>query len=228
LKNKNKKNKMLIIGHRGASAFEQENTIKAFEKAFELGADGFECDIRKSKDNKLVVIHDIDLKKASKGKEIRKVSELTAKQLRKYNIPLLQEVIDFAKKNPKKLLLIEIKEKGTEEDLADIIKKNKISKQVMVVSFFSSSINKIRQLFIPEKIKIGFIFSKLKPKPFPIALGIKTDFLIPNHSLVTKQLVDLAHHYKIKVLAWVIDDKKLALHLFNMGVDAIASNTLLK
>ncbi len=47
-----------IICHRGASEHAHENTLEAFRAAFELGADGNEFDIRRTKDGVLVVFHD--------------------------------------------------------------------------------------------------------------------------------------------------------------------------
>lgn len=47
-----------IICHRGASEFAHENTLEAYRAAFELGADGNEIDIRRTKDGVLVCFHD--------------------------------------------------------------------------------------------------------------------------------------------------------------------------
>jgi len=46
---------VLVIAHRGASAYAPENTIPAFQKAIELGADMIEFDIMPSKDGKIMV-----------------------------------------------------------------------------------------------------------------------------------------------------------------------------
>ena len=97
---------MLIIGHRGVAAFAPENTIESFKKALEAGADGFECDIRLSKDKKLVVIHDDNLKRITQGKEPRKVNELTARQMAKHSVPTLQQALDVKKEYPKQLMII--------------------------------------------------------------------------------------------------------------------------
>lgn len=52
----------LIIGHRGSPGFDGENTLAGYRRAvLELDADGFEIDIRLTKDNELVACHDIDL-----------------------------------------------------------------------------------------------------------------------------------------------------------------------
>ena len=48
----------LLLGHRGAPHLAPENTMEAFRKAMAAGAAGFEFDVRKSADGKLVVIHD--------------------------------------------------------------------------------------------------------------------------------------------------------------------------
>lgn len=222
------KGKMLLLGHRGASAFEPENTLDAFRKALVMGADGFECDVRLSKDKKIVVIHDEDLSRITDEKEVRKVSDLTASQLKRYGVPRLQEVIDLKKGYPGTLMVIEIKEHGLERLLADTIKMNGMTKEVVVVSFSPSAVNKVRQLFIPDVIKTGLNFAKTAPKPFPIALGIKAKYIVPLHVIITKSMVDEAHRHGMKVLAWTVDKKVLAKRLASLGVDAIASNNLLR
>ena len=52
-----------IIAHRGASYLAPENTLSAFRKAMEIGADGVEMDVQQTSDKKLVIHHDyiIDL-----------------------------------------------------------------------------------------------------------------------------------------------------------------------
>jgi glycerophosphoryl diester phosphodiesterase len=49
---------MLRVGHRGARAYAPENTLASFKKALEIGVDAIEIDVRKTKDNEIVVIHD--------------------------------------------------------------------------------------------------------------------------------------------------------------------------
>ena len=47
-----------IIAHRGASYLAPENTLVAFRKAMEIGADGVEMDVQQTRDKKLVIHHD--------------------------------------------------------------------------------------------------------------------------------------------------------------------------
>jgi glycerophosphoryl diester phosphodiesterase len=51
----------LVLGHRGASAVAPENTVAAFSRARELGADGVELDVRRSADGVLMVHHDAEI-----------------------------------------------------------------------------------------------------------------------------------------------------------------------
>ena len=52
-----------IIAHRGSSGEAPENTMYAFRKAVEDGADAIETDVRKTKDGVLIIMHDATLKR---------------------------------------------------------------------------------------------------------------------------------------------------------------------
>jgi glycerophosphoryl diester phosphodiesterase len=86
---------MLIIGHRGAKAIEPENTLRALAKGMEC-ADFVEIDVRMSRDNELVVIHDRTLERTTNGKG--QVNDFTLEQLKELDagkgekIPTLKEV----------------------------------------------------------------------------------------------------------------------------------------
>jgi glycerophosphoryl diester phosphodiesterase len=93
---------MLRIGHRGARAYAPENTLTSFKKALEIGVDAIELDVRKTKDNQLVVIHDADVKRTTDGEGL--VNELTLKEIEGFDagsgekIPTLEETLDFLDK----------------------------------------------------------------------------------------------------------------------------------
>ncbi|MEM9515602.1 MAG: glycerophosphodiester phosphodiesterase family protein [Actinomycetota bacterium] len=59
--------RVAVIGHRGASAEAPENTIAAFERALQHGADGIEFDVQLSSDGAAVVIHDAMLDRTTDG-----------------------------------------------------------------------------------------------------------------------------------------------------------------
>ena len=97
----------LVWGHRGASGYAPENTMAAFEKAVEMGADGIELDVQLTKDGELVVIHDETIDRVSDGSGW--VKDFTYAKLIKHNfnrthpeyehaqIPTLEEVYALIK-----------------------------------------------------------------------------------------------------------------------------------
>ena len=49
-------NTFVNYAHRGASAYAPENTMAAFKKAFQIGTNGIELDLQKTKDEKIVIL----------------------------------------------------------------------------------------------------------------------------------------------------------------------------
>ncbi|MBH1988421.1 MAG: hypothetical protein I8H75_00625 [Myxococcaceae bacterium] len=89
--------KPFILAHRGARQQAPENTILAFQKAFELGADGFECDVFLSKDRIPVILHDETLDRTTAGTGF--VWEHSADQLRVLGVPTLEEALETMPQN---------------------------------------------------------------------------------------------------------------------------------
>ena len=153
---------MLKIGHRGAKAYEPENTIRSFKKALEIGVDAVELDVRKTKDDQLVVIHDADVKRTTDGKGL--VSELTLKQIKEFSaekaekVPTLKEALDFLDKKVK--ILIELKETGIEEKVLAAVHENRLHKNVIIVSFIEDALRKVREL--DKEVETGLIYAKHK------------------------------------------------------------------
>ena len=84
-----------VIAHRGASADERENTIPAFERAIELGADFVELDVQVSADGALVVFHDLDLGRLTPLRGPLRRRPLA--ELREHDIPTFEEVVDLTR-----------------------------------------------------------------------------------------------------------------------------------
>ncbi len=76
--------KPLIIAHRGASAIAPENTLAAFRRAIDDGAEGIEFDVRLTKDGVPVVLHDAQLNRV--GRCEGRVIDFTSKQLQKLDV----------------------------------------------------------------------------------------------------------------------------------------------
>ena len=84
-----------VIAHRGASADERENTLPAFERAIEVGADYVELDVQASADGALVVFHDLDLDRLTPLRGPLRKRSLA--ELREHGIPTLEEVVELTR-----------------------------------------------------------------------------------------------------------------------------------
>lgn len=84
-----------VIAHRGASADERENTLPAFERAIEVGADFVELDVQASADGVLVVFHDLDLDRLTPLRGPLRKRPFA--ELREHGIPALEEVVELAR-----------------------------------------------------------------------------------------------------------------------------------
>jgi glycerophosphoryl diester phosphodiesterase len=114
---------MKIYAHRGASGSEPENTMAAFRRALEVGADGIEMDIHASSDRVPVVIHDRDLKRTTNGSG--NVDELSLAELKKLDagngerIPTFEEFLELV--GDEAHLDVEVKQGGIEREVLAVL-----------------------------------------------------------------------------------------------------------
>lgn len=95
---------MKIYAHRGFSYKYPEATRAAYQGAIEVGADGFECDVRLTKDGVAVCFHDRNTKRIAGIK--RRVASLTLEELRAITeVMTLEELLELAKKSKKEVLI---------------------------------------------------------------------------------------------------------------------------
>lgn len=211
----------LKVGHRGARAYEIENTIESFKRAIELGVNAIEFDVRKTKDKKLIVIHDDNLKRVF-GKEIA-INQATLKELKQITedkIPTLAEALQFIDKKVEKIL-IELKEIGCEKNVLEVIKKEKLHNHVIIISFYEEALSEVRRL--DTKIETGLIYAKHK-NPIASALKLDTQYLVPLYKLTHTKNIQDAHKNNLKVIVWTINTKQEAKVYIDKGVDGIASD----
>jgi len=214
---------MLRIGHRGARAYAPENTLTSFRKAIELDANAVELDVRKTKDGKLVVIHDADVKRTTNGKGL--VSELTLRQIKDLStegsekIPTLEEVLDFLDK--KVQVLIELKEAGYEKQVLEILHAKGLEKTVIITSFLEEALQKVREL--DSNLATGLIYATHK-NPVKAALDLKANYLVALYRFVHTANVIKAHENGLKVVVWTVNTPSEVETYVKKGVDGIASD----
>ena len=214
---------MLRIGHRGARAYAPENTFASFEKALEIGIDAIELDVRKTKDNQLVVIHDADVKRTTNGEGL--VSELMLKEIKGLDagsgekIPTLEETFDFLDKKVK--MFVELKETGIEKEVLSMVQEKGLKKNVVIVSFLEDALKKVREL--DKDIETGLIYAKHK-NPLKAALELKANYILALYRFMHTANVEKAHECGLKVIVWTINSLQEAEEYAKKGVDGIASD----
>lgn len=113
--------KILVCGHRGERVFGDENTMTAFRRAIDAGADMIETDVHMTKDGQLVLIHDDNVESTTDGSGI--ISEMTMAEVMELNAAAysepriapqppatLKQLLELALEYPKLLLNIELKD----------------------------------------------------------------------------------------------------------------------
>lgn len=137
---------MYIIGHRGAAGLAPENSILAFQTAIKNKVDAIECDIRVTKDNRLVIMHDDTFLRIAGDK--RKVKNLKLEQIKKITtnegqkIPTLEEALKTAGKTT---MIIEGKSTDWAIPLAKILTKFSGPKP-KVISYDHKELYKFKEL----------------------------------------------------------------------------------
>lgn len=229
--------KPLILAHRGASAYAPENTLSAFNLAFELGADGIELDVSLTSDGIPVVIHDDTVDRTTNGQgavnqmTLAQLAQLDASnQMEKYRgekIPTLEEVLRAVGKRG--LINIEIKSTGLNTDgvegavLAAI--ENTGAPRVIVSSFNPLALR--RMLLLDPRLPRGLLYAPRLPiflrrawlRPF-----VRPAALHPHFSMVTREFMTWAHARGYQVNTWTVDEPDVARRLIEWGVDGIITN----
>lgn len=230
---------MNIIAHRGASSYAPENTLAAFKKAIEFGAHAIELDVRLTKDQIPVIIHDATINRTSNGKGF--VHNLTLDKLKTYDfgshfspefknerIPTLEEVLILIKNEPIKLN-IELKngpliQKQLETNVYKLVKQYHLEDRVLFSSFDHQCLHRLSHLnnrlnfALIFHINLIHLFNYIDNIPFPIK-GIH-----PNHFYITDELIQEAHKRKMNVNVYTVNDKELAKYYKNIGVNGLITN----
>lgn len=224
---------VLFFAHRGAEGRAPENTLKAFEIANEMGFDGYELDTQVTSDGHWVLMHDETVDRTTDG--TGKVKDMTLEQIRSLNIdagnfvrwhiglkvPLLKDVLLFAKKHRKKVYA-EVKDTGGDQNLiqlANMINALGMNDSAIILCSYALA-EKIHQLNLPLKCSVFYIansepFKKTLDYPNVVAVDV-----YPMTSL-SEPLVEELHRKGKKVSTGTINDMETAKRYVAMGADII-------
>ncbi len=211
-----------VIAHRGASRAERENTVAAYRRAGEMGADAVELDVRRTTDGVLVVHHDPHLADGRLIAAIRQ-GELPA------DVPTLGEALDAC---PGMWVNVEIKNDPNDPDFdpSDSIADETIAHLVargtdnlwLISSFNLDTIDRCHTLH--PGIRTAWLCGEVPPGVTEMLTARGHSALHPWVHLLGRDIVDQCHAAGIEVNTWTCDDPVRMAELVEWGIDGICTN----
>lgn len=216
-----------------------ENTLAAFRRAAEMGADGVELDVQCTADGVPVVIHDFTLERTTDGRGL--VRQATWANLQTLDagawfapafagqrIPSLEEVLEVLGETL--LLNVELKARGPgdgrlEAAVAQAVEGSGLTERVLVSSFNPWCLWRFRRR-VP---RISLALLTAPDQPLPLRRGwlrrlCGADTLHPHHSMITPAFMEKTRRRGIWVNAWTVNDAETMHRLWRWGVGMVASD----
>lgn len=215
---------VMIIGHRGAMAYEMENSINSFEKGLKMGARMLELDVHLTFDGQVVVMHDERINRTCNGRGY--VSQLTLKEIKDMklrdgqNIPTLEEVL--ARFKGRCQFNVEIKGRGSSLPSYEVVKKLDMVDDVLFSSFYGPSLLKIKTK--DKKARLACLSRDRNINIIRIAKNLKAEAIHPVNRITTKKLIDNAKGEGLDVNVWTVNWPWRMRKLIEWGVDGIFTN----
>lgn len=219
--------------HRGASQYRPENTMISFRYGIDLGANGIELDLQKTKDGKVVIFHDEIIDKKSNGKG--KILDYTYEELLQMDfgawkgeefkgtkICLFE---DFAKEFLAKDLTfaIEIKAENLEKEALEIIYRYKKHDNIYISSFSFSILENVRKL--DKEIKISWLITgSIDQEKIDKLLAVNGAQICPEAEQATEEGVRLAESNGLGVRLWGVYNEDIMKESFPLAHEGMTVN----
>ncbi len=226
-----------VIAHRGASAEAPENTLAAFSRALELGADWVELDVRPTADRRLVAIHDATLRRTTGARG--RVGRLRLEALQRLDagswfdgrfrgerIPTLEDVFDLLEPAAAGLL-IELKRDrhdppGLVELAVEAVRRSGLASRVILQSFDHALVSRIGEL--APVIRTAALVDRRAADPAAAALAAGSQILALKWRLLRSGLVADARRRGVQVFVWTVDAPRDLERAVRLEVDGIITN----
>jgi glycerophosphoryl diester phosphodiesterase len=193
-----------------------ENTIAAFDLALRHGADGFEFDVRLTRDGKTILCHDPRLHRLV-------IRRNTLKQLRgactggKERPPSLEEVLSRYGRTA--FLNIEVKVRGMESVVVRAVRRAR-PQYYFISSFLPSVIRRLHAL--DSSLVLGALAqTRWQLRRWKV---LPATYVVPHYRLLSRRLVAKLHGAGKQVVTWTVNDRKRMVRVAGLGVDGIISD----
>ncbi|HWX56426.1 MAG TPA: glycerophosphodiester phosphodiesterase [Verrucomicrobiae bacterium] len=209
--------RLLLLGHRGARDYAPENTLAAFDLALKHSVDGFEFDVRRTRDGHLIICHDPRLNRLS-------VRKHTLRQLRasfasaEEQPPCLEDVLKRYSRAA--FLNIEVKVRGAEREIANAVKDLHPRRGYCISSFLPGVVRKLHAL--DGSLTLGIIcqtrWQLRRWKTLPVS------YVMPHYRLLSRRLVKRMHAADKTVITWTVNQPRKMRRAATLGVNGIISD----
>ena len=223
---------VINYAHRGASEYYPENTLYSFYAGLEMGADGIETDIQRTKDGVLVLHHDDTLERVA-GKDGH-ISDYTYAELMEMDfgafkgkrfagerIVTLDTFLDHFGRKPLTVAL-EIKQGGIEAEVIECIRRHPCRAKLTLTSFLWESVLASRQC--DRDIEIGFLTERITPRILDELSENGIRQICPRADLTDPSDMALARSRGFSVRFWGVKDEATMLHALSLKGDGMTVN----
>ena len=214
---------MKIYAHRGSSIAHPELTMAAYKAAVDEGADGFECDVRITKDNQLVLWHDADMQRVA-GNPAR-IADLTLKEIKSHyqQTITLDELLILARDN-KKELAIETKHpvpsgSAVEKGVMELLSQEKLVADIHLMSFSWLALENVRKIS-PEQKTVALLHDT-----FSFAMRRFTSAQAIGPGITAFRKKPHLNQDPRNLFIWTVDDADDMRFCAGNGVDVLITNT---
>ncbi len=213
-----------IIAHRGASGECPENSLAAFARAIELGADGIELDVHRTSDGTLMVHHDPAPQHAPlaalQGVPIHQLSRDALRTFRAFGepIPTLEDVLTLVSRQL--VVYCELKGVGTAAPACALLADRPA--RAAVHSFDHRMVAEARRL--APNLPRGVLQSSYPIEPERSLASVDGRDLWQQHEYLDQALVNAVHARSGRVIAWTVNTPSDILRVAALGVDGICTN----
>jgi glycerophosphoryl diester phosphodiesterase len=245
---------LMVVAHRGASAYAPENTLAAVDRADEMGFSWVENDVQRTKDGALVVVHDATLARTTDVEQVFpdrapwNVRDFTVAEIARLDagswfdtryagarVPTLEQYMRRLSRNHQKLVL-EIKNPqlypGIEQQTLKVLANEgwltppHLRDRLVVQSFSPDTVRRVHEL--SPGVKTGYLgtpdIADL-PEYAAFADQINSSYTTISPSYVaTIHAFEGPHGKPLEMLTWTVNDAENARRVVQYGVDGIITN----
>lgn len=223
-----------VTAHRGASTVAPENTLPAFQKAIDMGADWVEMDVQQTSDGVIILNHDPSLKRVTGlAKEAWQVDYATvasldagswfSKEYAGVHVPTLEDVVKECKGNVK--MNIELKPSGHEKDFEKnvlaVLDKYDMKDECVIACLKVAPLKTVRKL--DGRYKTLYIADSLQDS---IINDDDIDMMSVETNVMDTSVVNKIHKAGKQVFVWTVNNEEKVSEMVDDGADNIISDNL--